>query len=294
MEKLTVKDYFLKGINILILLAFTVTCFYPLYYIFINAFSSADAITRGVYLIPSEFTTIYFKSLLDYPSLFNSIFISTMRTVFGTIITVLCSTYLGYMVTRKDLPFRKGIYRYIVITMYLGAGLMPWYILMKDLGLKNNFLLYIIPGAINAFNIVLVKTYIESIPPALEESAKIDGAGVLTIFFRLIVPLSLPIVACLTVFCAVGQWNTWSDNFYLVSDPKLCTLQYLLYKCLQSNMSDVTNNLSHLASSNHRESITPTGLQDAMTVITVLPILVVYPFMQKYFVKGIMLGAVKG
>ena len=294
MEKLTGKDYLLKGINLLILLVFTITCFYPLYYIFINAFSSADAITRGVYLIPSELTTIYFQNLLDYPSLFNSIFISAMRTVFGTIITVLCSTYLGYMVTRKDLPFRKGIYRYIVITMYLGAGLMPWYILMKDLGLKNNFLLYIIPGAVNAFNIVLVKTYIESIPPALEESAKIDGAGVLTIFFKLIIPLSLPIVACLTVFCAVGQWNAWSDNFYLVSDPKLCTLQYLLYKCLQSNMADVTNNLSNLASSNHRESITPTGLQDAMTVITVLPILVVYPFMQKYFVKGIMLGAVKG
>ena len=167
MEKLTAKDHFLKGLNLFILLVFTVACFYPLYYIFINAFSSADAIVRGVYLIPSEFTTVYFNSLLDYSSLFNSVFISTMRTVFGTIITVLCSTYLGYMVTRKDLPFRKGIYRYIIITMYLGAGLIPWYILMKDLGFKNNFLLYIIPGAVNAFDVVLVKTYVESIPPAL-------------------------------------------------------------------------------------------------------------------------------
>lgn len=293
--KLTAKDHLLQGLNLFILILFTLVCFYPLYFVFINAFSSGSAIARGVYLWPEEFTAVYFQSLLLYPNLLNAIFISVMRTVIGTALSVLASTFVAYMVTRKDLPCRRGIYRYIVITMYLSAGLIPWYILMKSIGLKNNFLLYILPGMISAYNIVLVKTYIESIPPALEESAEIDGAGVLTIFFKLIIPLSLPVIACIAVFGAVGQWNAWTDNFYLVSNPKLDTLQYLLYKCMQSHMTNVQSSFQqHDLAASTRNQITATGLQDAMTVVTVLPILVVYPFMQKYFVKGIMLGAVKG
>lgn len=294
-RKVSAKDHLLSGVNLFILILFTFICFYPLYFIFINAFSSGDAITRGVYFIPQEFTTIYFRSLLLYPNLLNAIFISTMRTVIGTTLSVLASTFVAYMVTRKDLPFRKGIYHYIVFTMYLSAGLIPWYILMKSIGLKNNFLLYVLPGMISAWNIVLVKTYIESIPPSLEESAEIDGAGIITIFFKLIIPLSIPVIACITVFGAVGQWNSWTDNFYLVSNPKLDTLQYLLYKCMQSHMTNVQNSFQQQdLGASAKNQITATGLQDAMTVVTVLPILVVYPFMQRYFVKGIMLGAVKG
>ena len=167
---------------------------------------------------------------------------------------------------------------------------------MKDLGLKNNFLLYVLPTAVGAFFVVLIKAYIESIPPAVEESAEIDGAGFFTVFFRIIIPLSIPILACVSVFCAVNQWNSWTDNFFLVNDKNLTTLQYLLYGLLKANMAD----LMHAAGGspgggmNPGTQITPAGLQYAMTVVTVLPIMLVYPIMQRFFIKGIMLGAVKG
>ena len=205
----------------------------------------------------------------------------------------ICSSFLGYMVTQSELPMRKWVYRFVVATMYFNAGLIPWYILMVNLGLKNNFLLYILPSAVGAYYVVLSKTYIESIPASVEESAKIDGAGVLTIYARLILPMSMPIIACLIVFCAVNQWNAWSDNFYLVSDPKLSTLQYQLYMNLANESSNVTNTTSS-SSLLRSKATTELGLRYALSMLTVLPILLVYPFMQKYFVKGIMLGAVKG
>ena len=196
-------------------------------------------------------------------------------------------------IAQNELPMRKWVYRFVVATMYFNAGLIPWYILMVNLGLKNNFLLYILPSAVGAYYVVLSKTYIESIPASVEESAKIDGAGVLTIYARLILPMSMPIIACLIVFCAVNQWNAWSDNFYLVSDPKLSTLQYQLYMNLANESSNVTNTTSS-SSLLRSKATTELGLRYALSMLTVLPIILVYPFMQKYFVKGIMLGAVKG
>jgi ABC-type glycerol-3-phosphate transport system permease component len=177
--------------------------------------------------------------------------------------------------------------------MYFSAGLIPWYILMMNLGLKNNFLLYVLPGAMGAYFVILAKTYIESLPISVEESAKIDGAGVMTIFFRLIVPMSLPIIACLTVFCSVGQWNTWSDNFYLVNDPKLSTLQYLLYMNLANETAKITD-VTATSDLLRDRAVSAIGLRYALSMLTVIPILCVYPFMQRFFVKGIMLGAVKG
>ena len=242
---------------------------------------------------PEDFSLEFYKSLLQMPNIPNSIVVSVARTVLGTALTVICSSFLGYMVTQSELPMRKWVYRFVVATMYFNAGLIPWYILMVNLGLKNNFLLYILPSAVGAYYVVLSKTYIESIPASVEESAKIDGAGVLTIYARLILPMSMPIIACLIVFCAVNQWNAWSDNFYLVSDPKLSTLQYQLYMNLANESSNVTNTTSS-SSLLRSKATTELGLRYALSMLTVLPIILVYPFMQKYFVKGIMLGAVKG
>ena len=278
---------FLRGLNFFLLIVFAFLCVYPLYFIFINSISGADAVVRGVYILPEDFSLEFYKSLP------NSIVVSVARTVLGTALTVICSSFLGYMVTQSELPMRKWVYRFVVATMYFNAGLIPWYILMVNLGLKNNFLLYILPSAVGAYYVVLSKTYIESIPASVEESAKIDGAGVLTIYARLILPMSMPIIACLIVFCAVNQWNAWSDNFYLVSDPKLSTLQYQLYMNLANESSNVTNTTSS-SSLLRSKATTELGLRYALSMLTVLPILLVYPFMQKYFVKGIMLGAVKG
>ena len=289
----SVKGQFLRGLNIFILLVFAFLCVYPLYFIFINSISGADAVVKGVYVIPEDISLEFYKSLLQMPNIPNSIVISIARTILGTGLTVICSSFLGYMVTQRELPARKWIYRFVVATMYFNAGLIPWYILMVNLGLKNNFLLYVLPSAVGAYYVVLSKTYIESIPASVEESAKIDGAGVLTIYARLILPMSMPIIACLIVFCAVNQWNSWSDNFYLVSDPKLSTLQYQLYMNLANESSNVTNTTSS-SSLLRSKATTEIGLRYALSMLTVLPIILVYPFMQKYFVKGIMLGAVKG
>lgn len=284
---------FLRGLNFFLLIVFAFLCVYPLYFIFINSISGADAVVRGVYILPEDFSLEFYKSLLQMPNIPNSIVVSVARTILGTALTVICSSFLGYMVTQSELPMRKWVYRFVVATMYFNAGLIPWYILMVNLGLKNNFLLYILPSAVGAYYVVLSKTYIESIPASVEESAKIDGAGVLTIYARLILPMSMPIIACLIVFCAVNQWNAWSDNFYLVSDPKLSTLQYQLYMNLANESSNVTNTTSS-SSLLRSKATTELGLRYALSMLTVLPIILVYPFMQKYFVKGIMLGAVKG
>lgn len=289
----SLSSKFLRGLNFFLLLVFAFLCVYPLYFIFINSISGADAVVRGVYILPEDFSLEFYKSLLQMPNIPNSIVVSVARTVLGTALTVICSSFLGYMVTQSELPMRKWVYRFVVATMYFNAGLIPWYILMVNLGLKNNFLLYILPSAVGAYYVVLSKTYIESIPASVEESAKIDGAGVLTIYARLILPMSMPIIACLIVFCAVNQWNAWSDNFYLVSDPKLSTLQYQLYMNLANESSNVTNTTSS-SSLLRSKATTELGLRYALSMLTVLPILLVYPFMQKYFVKGIMLGAVKG
>lgn len=289
----SLSSKFLRGLNFFLLIVFAFLCVYPLYFIFINSISGADAVVRGVYILPEDFSLEFYKSLLQMPNIPNSIVVSVTRTVLGTALTVICSSFLGYMITQSELPMRKWVYRFVVATMYFNAGLIPWYILMVNLGLKNNFLLYILPSAVGAYYVVLSKTYIESIPASVEESAKIDGAGVLIIYARLILPMSMPIIACLIVFCAVNQWNAWSDNFYLVSDPKLSTLQYQLYMNLANESSNVTNTTSS-SSLLRSKATTELGLRYALSMLTVLPIILVYPFMQKYFVKGIMLGAVKG
>lgn len=265
---------------------FALICIYPLYFVAINSVSSPDEVVKGVYLFPKGFTLENFSYVFETPLILTGIFVSISRTVVGTILNVLFCGFLGYMVTVKDLPFRKWIYRMIVATMYFTSGLIPWYMLMVNINFKNNFLLYVLPGAISAFYVVLIKTYVESLPASLEESAALDGAGTITIFLKIILPVCKPVLACVAVFGAVWQWNSWSDNMFLVTDSKLQTLQYMLYRMMQSSsMSDAITG---------QTSMEPMAIRLTMTFITILPILLVYPFMQRFFVKGIMLGSVKG
>ena len=178
--------------------------------------------------------------------------------------------------------------------MYVNAGFIPYYLTISKLGLKNNFLVYILPTAVQAYFLILIKTYFESIPRELTESAEMDGAGILKIYARVILPLSKPIIACIVVFAAVNQWNTWSDDMYFMTGRKaanLHCLQYLLYQKLQAN---VVTSTSAGAAAGAAIQVSSTTLRMGMSFITIIPILCVYPFMQRYFTKGIMLGAVKG
>jgi multiple sugar transport system permease protein/putative aldouronate transport system permease protein len=202
------------------------------------------------------------------------------------------------MFTQPNLWHRAFWYRFIVVTMYFNAGIIPAFITMKNLGLTNTFWIYILPGIVAPFNIILVKTFIESIPRSLQEAAEIDGAGIVTIFWKIILPSCTPILATVAIFSAVGQWNSFQDTLIYITDQKLYSLQYLLYQYINqaaSLASAVKNstggnlNISQLASQQ-----TPTSIRMTVSIIVILPIMFIYPMFQRYFIKGIFLGAVKG
>ena len=237
-----------------------------------------------------------YVQVLKIAGLAQATLISVARTVLGTGLTVFASAFVGYLVTKEKMWHRKFWYRFIIATMYFNAGIIPWYILMMNLHLTNNFLAYIIPGIVSPFNIILVKTYVESIPAALEESAQIDSAGYWTRFTRIVLPLCTPILATVTVFSAVGQWNSFQDTLFLMTDRNLYTLQFLLYRYInESNaLATILKNTNGAVNVNLSLVQTPTSVRMTVTMIVVAPILLVYPFFQRYFVGGIMIGAVKG
>ncbi|GHT98435.1 sugar ABC transporter permease [Spirochaetia bacterium] len=278
---------------------FTILCFYPFYYVFINTISDNDLVARGeVVLYPMGIQFRNYQEIFKLKELPNATLVSIARTVIGTAFTLLSSAFLGYCVTKQEYWHRTFWYRFIIVTMYFSAGVIPWYLLMNSLHLTNNFLGYILPALVSPFNLILIKTYIESIPVALEESAEIDGAGYVTRFVKIVLPLAQPIIATIAVFAAVGQWNSFMDTVYLMTDSKYFTLQFMLYKFLKetdqlANMmrNSVGANAAAIVSA---QQLTPLGVRFTVTMVTLIPILLVYPFFQRYFVKGIMIGAVKG
>ena len=284
-------------VNYLVFGIFTLMCVYPFYYIFINTISDNTLTARGLvmfYPIGVHFSN--YVQVLKIAGLAQATLISVARTVLGTGLTVFASAFVGYLVTKEKMWHRKFWYRFIIATMYFNAGIIPWYILMMNLHLTNNFLAYIIPSIVSPFNIILVKTYVESIPAALEESAQIDSAGYWTRFTRIVLPLCTPILATVTVFSAVGQWNSFQDTLFLMTDRNLYTLQFLLYRYInESNaLATILKNTTGAVNVNISLVQTPTSVRMTVTMIVVAPILLVYPFFQRYFVGGIMIGAVKG
>ncbi len=276
---------------------FTLLCVYPFYYILINTVSDNTLTARGLVLFyPQGVHLSNYAQVMKIQGLGQATLISVARTLIGTFLSVFASAFVGYLVTKDKMWHRKIWYRIIVATMYFNAGIIPWYILMMNLHLTNNFLGYVIPGIMSPFNIILVKTYVESIPAALEESAQIDSAGYWVRFTRIVLPLCLPILATVTVFTAVGQWNSFQDTLFLMTDRKLYTLQFLLYRYInESNaLATVLKNTGGNVNINLALVQTPTSVRMTVTMIVVAPILLVYPFFQRYFVGGIMIGAVKG
>jgi putative aldouronate transport system permease protein len=279
--------------NIVASLLITLICIYPFYYLVIYSLSDPKLSSLGIYLLPVGFTFNNFISIFQIQYILNAFFVSFMRAVVGTVLTLFCSSLLAFLVTKKRLVFRRLIYRMVVVSMYINAGLIPWYMTMKMLGLKNNFLLYILPFAVGAFYLILIKTYFEQLPPSIEESAVIDGAGILGVYFRIIMPLSVPILAAVSVFSAVGQWNSWSDNFFLVTNRNLKTLQLVLYEFLQMNLSEMMAKDNSMSGKSFAQ-ITPMSIRMTISVVSIIPIFIIYPLLQKYFIKGILLGAIKG
>jgi ABC-type glycerol-3-phosphate transport system permease component len=287
-------------VNITVLLLFAFICIYPFWYIFIATISNPNTFSRSSLLLPHNLTLFNYREVLQSKGIPQAVLISILRTILGTGLTVFCNTFLAYLFTQVKLPARRFFYRMTIITMYVSGGLIPTFFVFRAYGLTNNFLVYIIPGAISAFNVVLVRTYIEnSIPPSLEESARMDGCGPLRLFTSIIFPLCLPITATIALFAAVGQWNSWFDNMIYTSRVQdLTTLQYILYRKLNEANAVVaaarSGNIQTMEEMLTCLTLTPDSVRMTITMIVTLPILLVYPFLQKYFVKGIMIGAIKG
>jgi multiple sugar transport system permease protein/putative aldouronate transport system permease protein len=285
--------------NYAFFLVFTLACIFPFYYLFINTVSDNELVRRGmVNFFPVGLHLKNYLMLSEVNDLGNAFLVSTARTVIGTVLTVLASSFVGYLMTKQQMWHRKLWYRLMVVTMYFNAGLIPWFTNMQMLGLTNNFMAYIAPGIVNVFNIMMVKTYIEAIPKELEESAAIDGASLTLVFRRIIFPLCKPILATIAVWSAVANWNSFMDSLVLMSAaPKLYTLQHRLWIYLNtsSNLQALMSTNTSAVSAAMLESIQNVKvIKYTIAMVTAIPILIVYPFMQRYFERGIMLGAVKG
>ena len=293
------SDISFNIVNYLIFGLFTLICVYPFYYLIINTISANDLSANGaINFLPKGFHLENYKQVLQLSGLGTAALVSLGRTVLGTVCRVLASAFLGFMFTQEKMWGRKFLYRFMVITMYFNAGLIPMFITMKTLHLTNTFWVYVIPAIVQPFNIILVKTYVESIPKALQEAAEIDGAGIMRIFVKIILPACTPIMATVAIFSAVGQWNSFQDTLIYITDQKLYSLQYLLYTYINQasslaamvkNNAGTAMNMAAIATQQ-----TPTSIRMTVSVIVVLPILFVYPMFQRFFVKGIMIGSVKG
>jgi len=292
-------DIVFNIINYIFFTIFTLSCLFPFYYLFINTISDNTLVSKGlINFIPQGFNIDNYLALTKVTALGTSFIVSLSRTVIGTAIMVVSSAFVGYLVTKNEMWQKKFWYRFIIITMYFNAGLIPWYLNMAMLGLTNHFAAYILPTIVVPYNIILVKTYIESIPAELEESAFMDGASYLTIFRKIIWPLSKPILATIAIFGAVNHWNSFTDSLILMQNaPELYTLQHRLYIYLNqtSNLGALMDSGNTAAAASMMQSaLNAKVIKYTISMVTILPILLVYPFMQRYFEKGIMLGAVKG
>ena len=294
-----VENIVFTTVNTVILVLLAAITLYPILNTLAVSFNDGtDTLRGGIYLWPRVFTLYNYEMIWETCNLDTAFLISVLRTVIGAGLDVIFTAMVAYALTRKEFVLRQGITLLYVLTMYVNAGLIPGYMINRTFGLVNNFAVYIVPGLVSAFNLIVVRTYMNTIPASLHESAEVDGAGDFTVFYKIMLPLSMPVLATVALFSAVGQWNQWFDTFiYCGSNKSLTTLQYELMKALSTAMntgSSTANNVSNMAGADAAvNQVTPVSIRASITIVAAVPILIVYPFLQKYFVQGMTLGSVK-
>ena len=297
-KKRTVLDRLFDILLYVLFGAFTLACIFPFYYIFINTISDNNLVATGrITLFPRGIHIQNYVNVLKLKTIAPAALVSVGRTVIGTIFTIIVASFPAYAFTRQEFWHRKFWYRFVVATMYFSAGIIPLFLTYKAINIYNTFWVYILPSVVTPFNLILCKTYIESLPQSLEESAEIDGAGYLVRYSKIILPLSKPILATIAVFSAVGQWNNFMDTVLYIQNKALFSMQYVLYQYLnQSNAiaEIMREDPTAMADRGLATLLTPLTVQYTICIVTVLPVLLIYPFFQRFFVKGIMIGAVKG
>ncbi|MDR1868256.1 MAG: carbohydrate ABC transporter permease [Treponema sp.] len=282
---------------IVIMTSIIICTLYPFWNTIAVSFNQAtDTIRGGITFWPRIFSLQNYRIVFATGTIYNAFFISVCRTVINTIVNVFFTSMLAFALSRKEYVLRKPLTLILILSMYVNAGLIPNYFLMRSLHLTNSFLVYIVPGIVNAFNFVVIRTYMRTLPDSIIESARIDGCGDFWIFIRIILPLCLPVLATIALFVAVESWNAWFDTLiYNSGEARLHSLQYKLMEYIQSSQSQAksASDVGAMSMQSSAGMVTPVSIRAAVTVIAALPILVVYPFMQRYFVVGLNVGSVK-
>jgi len=272
---------------------------YPFWHIIMVSLSDPARVTNGFQLIPNGFSVEAYLAVFRNSRFLSALWISVARSTIGPIISGVITMLIAYGLSQRDLPGRRVLNWYFLFTMYFSAGLIPTYLLFQSLGFVGSFMVYVVPTIVNVFGMILMRTYIENLPAELRESALIDGANDFTIFLKIVVPLCKPVIAAVTLFAVVAQWNAYSDTvIYNSMHEHLHTLQYFLVRMVDNvagGSSDAAMQLAMQAGQQGAGArLTPQVVRMAVTVIAIVPIASVYPFMQRYFVKGMMVGSVKG
>jgi putative aldouronate transport system permease protein len=298
-QKAKIENIIFNCVNIFFMLLIMFVTLYPFWNTIVVSFNSATDTTRGgITFWPRIFTLQNYRAVFTSGTIFHAFFVSVARTVIQTVTGVFLTSMLAYALSRRDYIFRKLFTLVLILSMYINAGLIPNYFLIRSLGMINTFWVYIVPGMVSAFNFIIIRTYMLTLPESTIESARIDGCGDFIIFSRIVLPLCLPVLATISLFVAVGSWNAWFDTMiYNSGRASLHTLQYKLMEYLQSSQSQSTSAAAvgsmGMAQNIASSMVTPVSIRAAITVVAALPILVVYPFLQRYFVAGINIGSVK-
>ena len=277
------------------LILFTIVTLYPVWNTVAYSFNDGlDAVRGGIYLWPRKFSIESYNKVLNIQGFMVGAKITVLRTILGTLTSLIANALLAFIMSRKRFLFRSSLSLFWIITMYVNGGMIPVMLLFRYLHLTSSFWVYIVPGMVSAFNVMVLRTYMEDLPDELEESAQLDGAGYITIFIKIISPLCKPVYATIALFVAVWQWNSWFDAMlYNRMKTEYTTLQYELMKLLNSVMqtSGSANGNNNTSSA---KQVTPVSVRSAATVVTMVPIICIYPFLQRYFVTGLTIGGVKG
>jgi len=279
-------------VNVLVLGVLAFSTLYPFVYVLSMSLSTqAEALRAGFHLVPHEVTLTAYRMVFSNPDILTGYLNTLFRTIVGTVLTVTLSCMCAYPLARKDMPHRSMFTFLVVFTMLFHGGLVPTYLLIKNVGLLNNRWVYILPMCVQAFNVIIIKNFFQDIPESLAESAAIDGAGEWRTLFQIYMPLSKPVLATVSLWSAVAHWNSWFDGLIYITDDRKQVLQIFLRRIVvESNTLLLEKGIVNP----DMTQFTPETLKAATIIVTIVPILLLYPFLQKYFVKGIMLGGVKG
>ncbi|GHU02424.1 protein LplC [Spirochaetia bacterium] len=280
---------------ILVLLGFlTIISFFPFYHTVILSFSKmSDVGTQKIFLFPVSFDLSSYDYLIKEGKMMRGLGVTTFVTLAGVLLSMVVTISGAYALTKKTMPGRNFIFNAIIVTMFFGGGLVPYFLTIRALGLMNTIWVMIIPGAVGTFNVILMKNFLAAIPLELEESARIDGANDIVVLIRIIVPVSKPIIATIALFYAVGFWNEWWSAMLFISDTKLYPLQLVLREAI-ININDMLRDGMAAAFAERTRTFYQESVKAAIIIISAVPILLVYPFLQKYFAQGIMIGSIKG